>query len=46
MGCLLEMGVLVVHWEGVWRAIGIGVVVVVIDCWYAVGMWYGVCGGD
>ena len=45
MECLLEMGVLVVHWEGVWRAIGNGEDVVVIGCWDGVGMWCGVCGG-
>ena len=46
MGCLLEMGVLVVHWEGVWWLISKGVVVVMIDCWDGVDMWCGVCGGS
>ena len=46
MGCLLEMGVLVVHWEGVWWLISKGRVVVVIGCWGGVNMWFRVCGGD
>ena len=46
MGCLLEIGVLVVHWEGVWWLISKGKVVVVIDCWSGENVGCGVCGGS
>ena len=45
MGCLLEMGVLVVHWEGVWWLISHERVVVLVDCWGGVNVGCGVYGG-
>ena len=45
MRCLLEIGVLVVRWEGVWWLISHEKVVVVIDCWGGVDTWYGVYRG-
>ena len=45
MGCLLEIGVGVDHWEGAWWLISNGMVAVVIGCWGGVDTWCGVCGG-
>ena len=45
MGCLLEIGVLVVRWEGMWWLISNGEVVVVIGCWGGVNVGCGVYGG-